>query len=185
MTWKRKIQLGLFATALLAVAAAGSLFWFNWWIRNSWTQIYPLCHDGDALVEFTEPMTKEAFDLYARYMLLDSQAYVYVDGNLVFTKRWFWLFGDGELLQVTGLVYNGLAKGHGPKDRWEIDCSELAKKGTPSGDWTYTSSYYPPNWVRDNLQRISFDVLRERFGHYTPIGKFLKRFEITPDKLTP
>ncbi|MBF0269175.1 MAG: hypothetical protein HQL44_11345 [Alphaproteobacteria bacterium] len=185
MKWKRNILLSLLAIAIWAVATAGSLFWFNWWIRNSWTRTYPICHDGDALVEFTQPMTDEAFEIYAHYMLLDSSEYVRVVNRSVFSKRWYWLFGDGEHLQITGLMNDQLARARGLKENRDIHCREIARMGMVSEDGWYTSGYYPPNWVRDNLQQISFDVLKERFGDYTPFGEFLKRFELSDNEPKP
>ncbi|CAA6604473.1 hypothetical protein MTBLM1_30066 [Rhodospirillaceae bacterium LM-1] len=177
-------MLGLAAIVFLTVAAAGSLFWFNWWIRNSWVRVYPICHDGDTLVEFTEPMTDEAFELYARYMLLDSAEYVRVINKTVYSKRWYWLFGDGEHLQITGLVADALAKAHGQKGGRDSHCREIANNGTLRDGW-YHAEYYPPNWVRDNLLLISFGVRRERIGYYTPVGRFLKRFEISDNEPKP
>ncbi|MBF0169376.1 MAG: hypothetical protein HQL45_17350 [Alphaproteobacteria bacterium] len=183
MTCKRKIQAGLLAIALLAVAAAGSLFWFNWWIRNSWTRIYPICHDGDTLVQFTKPLTEEAFELYASYMTKSNKrGYSFRVGDAIYVKRGYWLFGDGEHLQITRLMNDGLARARALKEGGGIHCSEIAELGTLSRDRWYTSEYYPPNWVRDNLERVSFHVLAERFGTYTPFGEFLRQFETTDDK---
>jgi len=186
MTLKHKVFFCMAVIAFLAVAAVGSLFWFNWWIRNSWTRMYPICFDGDTLVEFTEPMTDEAFELYTSYMTRGRNAdYSYRDSQAIYVKRWYWLFGDGEHLQITGLVNDGLAKAHGQEENRDIHCSEIARIGTPSGGRGYQSGYYPPNWVRDNLQLVSFHVLGERFGYYTPVGEFLRQFEISDIRPAP
>lgn len=85
MNLKRKILFGLAAIAFLAVAAPCSLVWFNWWIRNSWTRMYPICHDGDTLVEFMEPMSDEAFEVYASYMTRDNKkGYSFREGRKIF-----------------------------------------------------------------------------------------------------
>jgi len=148
--------------------------------------MYPICQDSATLVEFTQPMTEEAFEIYASYMTRDNKkGYSYREDRNIFVKRWYWLFGDGEHLQITGLMNDQLARARGLKENRDIHCRAIARMGMISEDGWYTSGYYPPNWVRDNLQEISFDVLKERFGDYTPFGEFLKRFELSDNEPKP
>lgn len=172
MTWKRKIQLGLFAIALLAVAAAGSVFWFNWWLRFGTTRIYPLCFDGDGYVEFTDLLTPEANAIFIEHMTPWNEGYVWIENGTVIAKNWYWLFGEAEIVQRTNYFLDELAKSQGlDPDEYDF-CRHIAQIGTPAHDSHYSGKAYPNNFVHDTLEPWAFGASSERAGHFTPVGRF-------------
>ncbi|MBF0354979.1 MAG: hypothetical protein HQL43_07075 [Alphaproteobacteria bacterium] len=172
MTLKRKIQAGLLAIALLAVAAAGSLFWFNWWLRFGTTRIYPLCFDGDGYTEFTEPLTPQANAVFIKIMSSHTKGYVWIKDGQVIAMNWYWLFGEGALAQRTYSLLRELALSHGLDPEMNGFCSDLALMGTPARSSDYSGIAYPSNFTRDTLEPLSFGARAERAGYYTPVGRF-------------
>ncbi|MBF0355662.1 MAG: hypothetical protein HQL43_10555 [Alphaproteobacteria bacterium] len=172
MTLKRKIQAGLLAIALLAVAAAGSLFWFNWWLRFGTTRIYPVCRASPVYLEFTEPLTPQANALFLKIMMRFNEGYVWIKDGQVIAMNWYWLFGEAELVQRTNYFLKELAALHGHDPKNYYYCSDLFRFGTPPNTGDYSVESYPSNFTRDTLEPLSFGASSERAGHFTPVGRF-------------
>jgi hypothetical protein len=133
MIMKREIQFGLAVIAFLAVTAAGSLFWFNWWLRFGTTRIYPLCFDGESLIEFNDPLTPEANAMFHGNMMPFNVRYAWVEDEKVIAKNWCWLFGEAEIYQRTKYHFlEELAKYQGLDPERYHFCGDLAVMGTPS-----------------------------------------------------
>ncbi|MBF0169377.1 MAG: hypothetical protein HQL45_17355 [Alphaproteobacteria bacterium] len=169
---KRKIQAGLLAIAMLAVAAAGSLFWFNWWLRFGTTRIYPVCQSSYGYMELTTPLTPEANALFQSIMRRWTEKYVRIEDEKVIAKNWYWLFGEAELVQRTNYFLEELAKSQGLDPDEFVFCRHLALMGTTAHSRDYLAESYPGNFTRDTLEPLSFGARAERAGYYTPVGRF-------------
>ncbi len=172
MTLKRKILLSLLAIVFLTVAAAGSLFWFNWWQRFGTTRIYPVCRTSPVYLEFTPPLTPEANALFQSIMRRWTDKYVRIENENVIAKNWYWLFGEAELVQRTNYFLEGLAKSQGLDPDGHYFCRDLFRMGVPAGVEDYTVESYPGNFTRDTLEPLSFGASSERAGHFTSVGRF-------------
>jgi hypothetical protein len=172
VTWKRKNPLGLAAIAFLAVAAAGSLFWFNWWLRFGSTRIYPVCKNSYGYAQFTSSLTPEANALFHKIMLKWDERYIWIEDGNVIAKNWYWLFGEAELVQRTNYFLSDLAspEAHDPYKNYY--CDDLARLGTPAHTRDYSGEDYPGNFTRDMLEPLSFGASSERAGHFTAVGRF-------------
>ncbi|CAA6604439.1 exported hypothetical protein [Rhodospirillaceae bacterium LM-1] len=172
MTLKRKIMSGLAVIAFLAVAAAGSLFWFNWWLRFGSTRIYPVCKSSYGYMELTTPLTTEANAMFYGNMLPFNEGYVWIEEGNVIAKNWYWLFGEAELVQRTNYFLEELAKSQSLDPDEYVYCRHLALIGTPAHSSDYVAESYPSNFTRDTLEPLSFGVSSERAGHFTAVGRF-------------
>ncbi|MDK9722143.1 MAG: hypothetical protein OEL53_13280 [Rhodospirillales bacterium] len=172
MNLKRKIQVGFAAIAFLAVAGAGSLFWFNWWLRFGSTRIYPVCRTSPVYLEFTTPLTPEANARFQSIMQRWTQKYVRIEAEKVVAKNWYWLFGEAELVQRTNYFLKELAKSQGLDPSRSYYCSDLFRMGVPADVGDYTVEAYPSNFTRDTLEPLSFGASSERAGHFTAVGRF-------------
>jgi hypothetical protein len=172
MNLKRKILFGLAAIAFLAVAAAGSLFWFNWWLRFGTTRIFPVCKESSGYAQFTSSLTPETNARFQSIMQRWTQKYVRIEDEKVIAKNWYWLFGEAELVQRTNYFLEELAKSQGHDPGMHYYCDDIALMGTPAHSRDYFAKSYPSNFTRDTLEPLSFGASSERAGHFTAVGRF-------------
>lgn len=191
MSMRRFLRTTLAAAAVLAVAAIGGLGWYNWWIRHTWRPIHPVCWDGEALVQFTEPLTPEAHDLFLRYVswtrARDAEnyraqraTYVRVIGSQAYVRTWFWLLGPVEMMNVQAYLNEDLEKMFG----WKKDsigiCLDIARAATIRRSDYYATEPYISDDTAEFLASFSFGVERERDGEYSLVGRLFQNFDDIP-----
>ncbi len=176
MKMRISIRHGFFAVALLAITAVSALGWFNWWLRFGWDRLYPICFDGDQYMQVTEPLTPEATRLFVGdWSDDDEKSYIHINNGVFYTRNWYWLFGEPEIVQVTNAVFDEIIRSRG-LDPKEPFCGNFGEFATVKGDYPNLEEY-PSNWTQDMLMPLSFDIRRERFGDYSLVGKFYRMFE--------
>lgn len=185
----RRFILRLLAVAVLvAVTAIGGLGWFNWWIRNTWMPIAPLCFDGDETVQLTEPLTPEAKELYLRYITrmrdiftekdrAERATYARVVGDQAYVRTWYWLLGTPELRNLAHAWEKELYRRIDIKDDADNMCLDIVRVATINRPRHYDSEDYISESMADRLTPWTFNVWGERSGNYTWIGWQLKRIE--------
>lgn len=189
MSLRRFLRITLAATALLAVAALGGLGWFNWWIRHTWMPIHPVCWDGEALVQFTEPLTPEAHELFLRYVswtrARDAEkyraqraTYVRVIGSQAYVRTWFWLLGPVEMMNLQAYFENDLEKRFNKGEI--VTCLGLARIATIRRSDHYATEPYISDSTSEILKPFTFGVEREREGEYSLVGRLFQHFDDIP-----
>ncbi len=189
MTLRRFLRITLATAAVLAVAALGGLGWYNWWIRHTWMPIHPVCWDGEALVQFAEPLTPEAHELFLRYVswtrARDAEkyraqraTYVRVIGSQAYVRTWFWLLGPVEMMNLQAYFEDDLAKMFNSGEI--ITCLGLARIATIRRSDHYATEPYISEDTAEFLSSFSFGVEREREGEYSLVGRFFQHFDDIP-----
>jgi hypothetical protein len=191
MILRRILRTTLAAAAILAVAAIGGLGWFNWWIRHTWMPSHPVCWDGEALVQFTEPLTPEAHALFLQHIswtrAIDSErhraqraAYVRVIGSQAYVRTWYWVLGPTAMMNVQAYFENDLEKLFNSEEIGT--CLGLARIATIRRSDSYATEPYISESTSELLAPLAFGVEREREGQYSLVGRFFQHFEDIPPK---
>lgn len=186
-----RFRIALVAITLLALAALTGLGWFNWWLRHTWTRIYPVCGSDGVVYEFLDPMIPEARDLFIGYktstlpqhtksMATEASTYVRVVGDKVYARSWYWMLGLAERTNGQNYMNEDLAELVGRPDLATTFCSHFVQLATTLDRYSYTIRDYPQASVQEFLELLSFGVIYERRGEYTAVGRFFQRFEDEP-----
>jgi hypothetical protein len=188
MTLRRLILRLLAVAVLVTVTAIGGLGCFNWWIRNTWMPIAPLCFDGDEVVQLTEPLTPEAKELYLRYFAwtldifkekdrAERATYARVVGDQAYVRTWYWLLGTPELRNLAHAWEAELYRRMDVKEESDNMCLDIVRVATINRPRHYDSEDYISESMADRLTPWTFDIWAERNGDYTWVGRQLKRIE--------
>lgn len=192
MTLRQSLRILMAATAVLAVAALAGLGWFNWWIRHTWMPISPVCWDGEANVQLTEPLTPEAHALFLRYLTWtrekdteqdrkEAATYVRVIGSQAYVRTWYWLLGPVEMRNLQAYLDNDFEKMYGlAPDSIGMTCLSLARAATIRRSDFYATKPYISDDLSEAIAALAFGVFRERYGEYTWVGRFFQAFEDVP-----
>ena len=188
MTLRHLIFRLLAVAVVMTMTAIGGLGWFNWWIRNTWRPIAPLCFDGDETVQLTEPLTPEAKELYLRHITWTAEGdaekyrkwvapYTRVVGDQAYVRTWYWLLGTPELRNLAHAWERDLYLRMDIKDDTDNMCLDIVRVATINRPRHYDSEEYISESMADRLTPWTFDVWGERNGDYTWVGRQLKRIE--------
>ncbi|MGE4527631.1 MAG: hypothetical protein AB7D00_04615 [Rhodospirillaceae bacterium] len=183
--WKRT----LLAIAVLAVAGLGALGYFNWWIRHTWTRFHLTCWGGEWYYQLIGPFTPEVQRLFLKYnerevgvredeKHLHPPGYVghlRIDDGGIAVETSYWLFAEPTMMQLSGYMARDLERIVPFDERGKslLDCGKIAKYGMVKGRAIVTRGF-PSYWNSEILYALSFGALNERFGTYTPIGRFFR-----------